>query len=54
MGWSNECHRTTKLQFEENEYYNSFVELHEKIKSGEKGVITVEDIGGTDCSACHY
>jgi len=54
MGWCLDCHRTTMVQFEENNYYDSFLELHEKLKSGEKGVITVEDIGGTDCSACHY
>ena len=54
MGWCINCHRTTRVQFNENHFYDSYVKLHEDLKSGKKGAITVEDIGGTDCSACHY
>ncbi len=54
MGWCIECHRTKEVQFESNEYYKHFAELHEKLKSGEITKVTPEDIGANDCQKCHY
>lgn len=55
MGWCLDCHRTRKVQFFENEYYEtSFKDYHDKIVRGEIDSVTVEQIGGTDCMKCHY
>ncbi len=54
MGWCIGCHRTTQVQFTENGYYQKFVKLHEELSSGKRTRITVEDVGGTECSKCHY
>ncbi len=54
MGWCLDCHRTKGVQFKDNDYYKSFKKYHDEIKAGKRSKVTVEDIGGTDCSACHY
>jgi len=54
MGWCIDCHRKTQVQFTENGYYQKFVRLHEELKSGKRTRVTVEDVGGTECSKCHY
>lgn len=54
MGWCLDCHRTKKVQFVENNYYKTFKEFHEQIKTGKIDSVTVEQIGGTDCMKCHY
>jgi mono/diheme cytochrome c family protein len=54
MGWCIDCHRRTEVQFTGNGYYDKFVKLHEELKSGKRTRITVEDVGGTECSKCHY
>ena len=54
MGWCISCHRATQVQFTENGYYQKFVKLHEELSSGKRTRITVEDVGGTECSKCHY
>jgi mono/diheme cytochrome c family protein len=54
MGWCIDCHRKTEVQFAENGYYQKFVKLHEELKSGARTRISVEDVGGTECSKCHY
>lgn len=52
MGWCINCHRTTEVKMEGNDYYN---ELHAKLAEKYKGKkITVDKIGGLDCSKCHY
>lgn len=57
MGWCVNCHRETKVQFQENGFYSIYEKFHEDLKSGRidsaKG-ITVEKIGGTECQKCHY
>ncbi len=57
MGWCINCHRTTQVQFSTNGYYSIFQKYHQAFANGSmdstKG-ITVEQIGGTDCSKCHY
>ena len=54
MGWCLDCHRTRKVQFIENDYYQIFKEYHEKISSGIIDSVLVEQIGGTQCQKCHY
>lgn len=48
MGWCIDCHRQTEV-VTDNDYYDKLVELHSK-----KEPITVKDIGGLECSKCHY
>jgi mono/diheme cytochrome c family protein len=54
MGWCINCHRETKVQFEDNAYYKQFERYHAEIKSGKREKVTVEDIGGLECQKCHY
>lgn len=55
MGWCLECHRTNEVNFEDNPYYKeTYKEFHQEFIKGEKEIVTVEDVGGYDCSACHY
>lgn len=54
MGWCLDCHKTNKVDFEDNAYYGLFEEYHEKIKTGEMDSVMVQDIGGTNCMKCHY
>ena len=50
MGWCIDCHRTTEIKAD-NAYYDQLVALHEETS---KKPIMVEDIGGLECSKCHY
>lgn len=54
MGWCINCHRETKVQFGENEFYKEYLTLQEQFKKGEIDSVTVSMVGGTDCSKCHY
>lgn len=51
MGWCIDCHRKTEVNTKENAYYDKLVELH---KSKSKEPLKVADIGGLECSKCHY
>lgn len=57
MGWCVNCHRETKVQMEGSEYYD---EIHARLPDNLKeqymkdGVITVSELGGIECSKCHY
>jgi mono/diheme cytochrome c family protein len=52
MGWCIDCHRKTDVNTKGNKYYDNLVELH---KASDKGTnMKVEDIGGLECSKCHY
>ena len=53
MGWCINCHRDTKVQFD-NRFYGKYAELHEQLREGKISGVTVEQIGGTDCMKCHY
>lgn len=53
MGWCIDCHRNTDLNTEGNAYYDKLVEMHNKA-NGENDKMKVEDIGGLECSKCHY
>jgi hypothetical protein len=52
MGWCINCHRETEVNTADNAYYDKLVELHEESKA--VGNLKVEDIGGLECSRCHY
>jgi cytochrome c2 len=51
MGWCINCHRQTAVKGEGNAYYDKLLQLHKQSKKGE---MHVADIGGLECSKCHY
>ena len=51
MGWCINCHRETEVNSKGNEYYDKLVALHGK---NSKNPLKVQDIGGLECSKCHY
>ena len=52
MGWSINCHRETKVDIENNAYYEG---VHDKLEEKYHGEdITVDKIGGLECGKCHY
>ncbi|MCV9387671.1 c-type cytochrome [Reichenbachiella ulvae] len=51
MGWCINCHRETDVNTKGNEYYDNLVEMHAEHS---KEPMKVEDIGGLECSKCHY
>ena len=52
MGWCIDCHRQTKVDMTENEYYKN---IHDQLakKYGVKEV-TAAQMGGLECGKCHY
>ena len=48
MGWCINCHRTTEIQ-KENAYYAPLSEIQKRASP-----VHVKDIGGLECSKCHY
>lgn len=53
MGWCINCHRETKVKFEENPYYDKLHDyLVKRYKNGDQ--FTVARIGGLECGKCHY
>ncbi len=54
MGWCVNCHRNTKVQFADNDYYSIFQKYHDEIKEGKREDVKVSDIGGLECQRCHY
>lgn len=46
MGWCVNCHRETKVNGKDNAYYDKLYAKHKEM--------TVENIGGLECSKCHY
>ncbi len=52
MGWCINCHRETAVNYEGNAYYDKLIEFHDQNQTD--GIMTVEDIGGLECSKCHY
>jgi mono/diheme cytochrome c family protein len=51
MGWCIDCHRKTDVNSKGNAYYDKLVDLH---NSENKEPLKVQDIGGLECSKCHY
>lgn len=52
MGWCIDCHRKTDVKAKGNAYYDALLKEHGE--SGKKEAMKVEDIGGLECSKCHY
>ncbi len=48
MGWCIDCHRETEVDLSNNYYHESF-DFHKDHES-----LTVSQIGGIECSKCHY
>jgi cytochrome c551/c552 len=46
MGWCINCHRETKVNGQDNAYYDKLFAKHKEM--------TVEQIGGLECAKCHY
>ena len=51
MGWCINCHRETEVNAEDNDYYDKLVKLH---NANTREPFRVKDIGGLECSKCHY
>ena len=51
MGWCIDCHRETNVNSKGNAYYDKLVEVHNK---DSKTPLKVQNIGGLECSKCHY
>jgi len=51
MGWCVNCHRETNVNAKGNAYYDKLIQIH---KDKSKEPMKVEDIGGLECSKCHY
>jgi mono/diheme cytochrome c family protein len=67
MGWCINCHRETKVKFDNNYYaeksknpadsasaYSSYEKYHKELKDNKRTGVSVEDIGGLECQKCHY
>ncbi len=54
MGWCVECHRETKVDFIDNEYYSIFEAFHKDLEQGVRDSILAVNIGANNCSSCHY
>ncbi|HZW63139.1 MAG TPA: c-type cytochrome [Flavobacteriaceae bacterium] len=52
MGWCIDCHRTTNVKVQDNEYYTKIHEELSKKYNVEK--LTVAQMGGLECGKCHY
>ena len=52
MGWCIDCHRTTDVKVENNEYYTKIHDQLSKKYGVEK--LTVAQMGGLECGKCHY
>jgi cytochrome c2 len=51
MGWCINCHRETAVNAKGNAYYDKLIADHNKLS---KKDMTVAEIGGLECSKCHY
>jgi len=61
MGWCINCHRETQVQMEGNGYYtdikhrfNTYLKKNNQKSLDKMEKVTVETMGGTECSKCHY
>ncbi|MDT3404439.1 c-type cytochrome [Mucilaginibacter terrae] len=52
MKWCVQCHKRTNINGLGNAYYDKMVDVHEKLKKGEK--VTAAMMGGLECGKCHY
>lgn len=52
MGWCINCHRVTRVAYQNNAYYDKMMALHDEFKKGQ--TVTVAMMGGIECAKCHY
>jgi len=52
MKWCVQCHKRTNINGLGNAYYDNMLDVHEKLKKGEK--VTAAMMGGLECGKCHY
>jgi mono/diheme cytochrome c family protein len=52
MKWCIQCHKRTEVNYKGNAYYDNMIQVHDKIKRGEK--VTAASLGGIECGKCHY
>jgi len=52
MKWCIQCHKRTEVDYKGNAYYDNMVQVHDRIKRGEK--VTAAALGGIECGKCHY
>lgn len=52
MKWCIQCHQRTEVNYKDNAYYDNMIDVHDKIKRGEK--VTAAVLGGIECGKCHY
>lgn len=52
MKWCIQCHKRTEVDYKGNAYYDRMIEVHDRIKNGEK--VTEAAMGGIECGKCHY
>lgn len=51
MGWCIDCHRETNVNAKGNAYYDKLLAIHQADGLGD---LKVGNIGGLECSKCHY
>ena len=51
MGWCIDCHRKTNVASKGNAYYDKLLAVHRQEGGAD---LKVADIGGLECSKCHY
>lgn len=58
MGWCIDCHRTTEVQFADNNYYKMYEDFHRELEEAKKAGKTIKmteaKMGGEECQKCHY
>jgi hypothetical protein len=54
MGWCLTCHRTRKVDFVDNPYFQIYKQLHDDLKAGRIDSVMAARVGGEDCMKCHY
>jgi cytochrome c2 len=54
MNWCINCHRETKVLFNDNKYYAMYEKLHQDMKDGKIKGVTEAMMGGLECQKCHY
>jgi mono/diheme cytochrome c family protein len=52
MKWCIQCHKRTEVNYKGNAYYDTMIQVHERLKKGEK--VTAALLGGIECGKCHY
>lgn len=52
MSWCVNCHRVTRVAYQNNGYYDKMIALHDEFKKGQ--TVTVAMMGGIECAKCHY